>query len=358
VSEFKDLRDALVSAFPTVPRLSGMLKAQTDRDLDSIITPIGIGLVQIVEAVIGAATAEGWRPRLIRGAQQEEPDNPALKQYLATYPAQDPVAGGPAADPSGATLLTAGVFLQRDEFRKLVKRIGVGTNPRVMVVRGPRGRGKTHSKTYIDYVLATVPAPAPAQRQDYLYLDLDGFPVTPKVLVQRIGNWLKLGPVPPQTDEQDARWVNGTYVDWLKTGLRQPASAATLWWLILDGFRVQTHSAATYDLIGQLAEEAQSAASNLRLVLLNYPDALPPQVARVLKEDIPDNPVTREHIVAFVKWLYEQKGITNAGNDAEEDVTELLNQVTEELQKRPDEKDQWLPLVHRGLMQVIERLEA
>lgn len=357
-NQFKELRDALISAF-SLAKFDSMLEAELRRKREPmVVVGPGVGLTQVVETVLGVAEAEGWTADLVRGATEANPGNPQLRQYVTDYPERNPAAILASADPYQAMLLIGTVFLGRTDLRARLQKCGVGNNPRVMLVKGGRGSGKSHSRALIEHVVSTAKPPPPAQRQECIFLELDSFPVPPEVLVKRIGMRLELdvAKIPPQTHEQDARWVNGTLVDWLKTGLKR--AATTIWWLVLDGFRVQTLPAATYDLIGQLAEEAQSPASNLRVVLLNYPDVLPPQITRVLKEVITDPPVDRSHIEAFVKWLYEGSGTTYNPEDLTDDVEDILKQVGAQIAGRPDEKALWLPAVNQALTTAADRFSV
>jgi Effector-associated domain 5/Effector-associated domain 1 len=76
-AEIKELMHALLSAFPSRDTLALMLRVELDRALDEIA---GAGnLRDTVFALITAAEAQGWVPRLLEGAVAHVPGNDALR---------------------------------------------------------------------------------------------------------------------------------------------------------------------------------------------------------------------------------------------------------------------------------------
>ncbi len=73
----KQLKDALVDAFPTKSSLEQMLSFELDKNLEAIA---GEGsLEKIVFNLIKRAEAEAWVERLILAACQSNPGNPKLQ---------------------------------------------------------------------------------------------------------------------------------------------------------------------------------------------------------------------------------------------------------------------------------------
>ncbi|MEO1653417.1 MAG: effector-associated domain EAD1-containing protein [Bacteroidota bacterium] len=77
--EKKAFRDALLSAYPDLAGLKQMLSIELDKNLASIV---GDGaLKNVVFDLIQKAEAEGWVPKLIKGARTDNPDNEALRLF-------------------------------------------------------------------------------------------------------------------------------------------------------------------------------------------------------------------------------------------------------------------------------------
>ncbi|MBV6626583.1 MAG: trypsin-like peptidase domain-containing protein [Rivularia sp. (in: Bacteria)] len=75
--QYQKLRDALVEAFPSQPKLAEFVKFQFDKSLNTISSennPID----KIAFDLIGASQAEGWTDKLIAGAREANPGNPSL----------------------------------------------------------------------------------------------------------------------------------------------------------------------------------------------------------------------------------------------------------------------------------------
>jgi Effector-associated domain 1 len=74
--DYKELKEALVAAFPTASKLRQMLRFRRELNLDAI-TEEG-ALDDRVFEVIRQAEAEGWTLALVRDATAENPGNPRL----------------------------------------------------------------------------------------------------------------------------------------------------------------------------------------------------------------------------------------------------------------------------------------
>ncbi len=75
-SQFKQLTDALIDAFPEQIRLAEVLKFRCNKNLNAYA--MGNDLKAIVFRLITAAEAEGWVDELIAGARESNPGNPKL----------------------------------------------------------------------------------------------------------------------------------------------------------------------------------------------------------------------------------------------------------------------------------------
>ncbi|MEO0969613.1 MAG: effector-associated domain EAD1-containing protein [Cyanobacteria bacterium J06639_18] len=74
--QYKQLRDALVEAFPSQIRLAELVKFQFGKNLNAIA--MGDDLDAIAYRLIQTAEAQGWTDELITGARAANPGNPSL----------------------------------------------------------------------------------------------------------------------------------------------------------------------------------------------------------------------------------------------------------------------------------------
>ena len=355
----EELCAALFSAFPTLPAFDFMLLSRVNQRRDRVSTAIGVGLPIVILEVIKAAEDEFWTPNLIAGACAAAGANPDIRALLAKYPELDP--GAAPAQPvnhyDAHFLVGRRVFLCRPGLRGNLKRIGQGNETRVLVVTGQRGSGKTYSKDFIGYLLQFDPA-YQAQRNQLAYADLDQFVDGLETLARRIGTALQLDPAtlpprPKDDKEQDSRWVPDLF-NWLVKGVN--AGNTDVWWLVLDGFRVQTLPQAGLDLIDQLADYADNVTTRLRLVLLNYPRADALQFS--LREDIPGATLDRPDIEKFIQTIYDQSGKPADAQRVSQAVDEILVQVGAQVAKDPAQPYLQLRLLSLALTRAARQLLA
>ena len=79
----KQLRDALISAFPDKDKLKQMLFYELEKQLDTIA--IGNDLQDIVSRLIETAETENWVKDLIDAAHKSNPGNPSLRAITVFY---------------------------------------------------------------------------------------------------------------------------------------------------------------------------------------------------------------------------------------------------------------------------------
>lgn len=75
-SQYKQLTEALIDAFPSQQKLTEVVKFRFEKNLNAIA--MGDDLQAIVFRLIQAAEAEGWVDKLIAGVRESNPGNPAL----------------------------------------------------------------------------------------------------------------------------------------------------------------------------------------------------------------------------------------------------------------------------------------
>ena len=97
----KKLRQGLLSAYPSIPKLKIMVDDKLDHNLDAIAG--GSNLQEVVYNLIITAEAEGWLQDLVSGAIESNPGNSYLKavaeELLSNPPENLPVS---PPNPSGA----------------------------------------------------------------------------------------------------------------------------------------------------------------------------------------------------------------------------------------------------------------
>ncbi|NEO70413.1 effector-associated domain EAD1-containing protein [Moorena sp. SIO3H5] len=81
--QYQQLTNALLEAFPSKIRLAELVQYKFSKNLDSIA--MGDDLKEIVFKLIKAAQAEGWVDKLIAGARESNPDNPALFAFAQEF---------------------------------------------------------------------------------------------------------------------------------------------------------------------------------------------------------------------------------------------------------------------------------
>jgi hypothetical protein len=352
--QFKDLYDALAGAF-TYATLKQLLLLKLGQELDRIIlVGPGVTLPEVITTVMLTSVKEGWTRQLVISALEAVPGNAALQALAVSYPEWDPVKPPAPAVNWYETRFLRGkrVFLHRVPLRQNLAKLGAPNESRVMVVNGPRLSGKTYSRDFIQTVTENDPVQT-AVKHHHVYLNVDEFALQPADLAASIGIKLRLGNPPPPKGEQDTAWVP-KLVDWMIPGFKEP----DLWWLVLDGFRVQTHASATHDLIAQLVDAAESSLiSNLRVVLLNYGDRLPAQLGEfVFRENI--EPVERRHVEEFVDYLFAKSAKTYTREHVVKATDQILEKVERDLAKAKAGQEEWLKYVSFALTDAIPLLSA
>ena len=79
----RQLKAALIDAFPTQPKLSQFVKEELENNLDEIA--LGNDLGEIIFKLIQHAESHGWEAKLIFAARQDKPGNPQLAAFVRVY---------------------------------------------------------------------------------------------------------------------------------------------------------------------------------------------------------------------------------------------------------------------------------
>lgn len=79
----KQLKAALIDAFPTKPKLSQFVTEELEENLDAVA--VGDDLGEIIFKLIQHAKSHGWEAKLIFAARQDKPGNPKLAAFVRDY---------------------------------------------------------------------------------------------------------------------------------------------------------------------------------------------------------------------------------------------------------------------------------
>ncbi|MEI6047247.1 MAG: effector-associated domain EAD1-containing protein, partial [Chloroflexota bacterium] len=145
-SQYKLFTEALLSAFPSQPDLSWMVRTRLNQNLEAIAK--GDNLRDIVSNLIKWAEADGQTNELLNAACQEKPGNPELKAFAEKLkleqreaePKTTPDKTDESGQPNNPTLHQ--IYL-----RRLVERIGTLN---LAQINPDQSRGINLEEVYVD----------------------------------------------------------------------------------------------------------------------------------------------------------------------------------------------------------------
>jgi Effector-associated domain 1 len=307
--EFNQLALALQSAFPSDGALDDLTRMEMSTPLRDITEKET--MPEMIKRVIIWFEAKGRTEELIRSAMRTVASNEILQfqgrailervartQSVPWYrPPEDPYetcfVSGPKA------------FISRRDLRDFVRNIRATLGKPVLVINGISNTGKTFSFQLLTYLRRAFQA-----YNDYRYLlariDLKNeiySQYEPDTLAAEIAGQLgwRTESMPRRLStrytKELCRWLIGE-------SNRQDAIAV----VVLDGFHHPELYRETRDMVQQLIWQISENTSNIRLVMLNFPESLIPA-------NLP-GPIERESVSLltivelneFFTILYKQKG--------------------------------------------------
>jgi hypothetical protein len=292
-----------------------------------------------VARLVAGANSEGWIRQLVDKVARDRPDNQGILTFLANHPHWDPVTNPPLGHPCDTLFVYGGkCFIGRKDLRRFLKAMDSPIGRKVLIVTADRRKvGKTYSRELVDFLVYNQPPSGVAS------IDLDRDDYDPGKLAAAIARQMGTLPataVPSQGGQQAPRWTQDL-VEWLVPAV--PAVAATVWWIVLDGFRDRMPSEETQEFISQLALRIQSTPQ-FRLILLNYTYRLPlPVEAFVFKEQVrgPD----KSEVQAFLSQIHERKhGSVPTPPELQQYVAAVYDRLAQYAYKFPDNADDQLLL--------------
>ena len=191
---------------------------------------------------------------------------------------------------------------------------------------------------------------------------MDARQFEPEDLAEILGNRMgfdkaKLDKIASDKSEQATRRIPAL-TEWLTDGFKN-SPANVCWWLVLDGFRLQVHAKATYDLIRSMIDEADRAWGRARLILLNYGEKLDWDVTDYILTEHLKEEIEGKDIEHFFAEIYAESGKTFADEEArikaiQDTVEEVLRQVDQALARNPSESR--LKYLSAGMTVAAKRL--
>ncbi len=249
-------------------------------------------------------------------------------------------------------VLRAGrVFIGRASLKDKLRSLASPKGPRVLLVNGPRGSGKSYTSQFIFDLTANLPG----NRTVYIQLGAS-LSYSPVDLVSDIALQMGLSTQSMPSDlgaaEIDARFVR-RLTNWLAGETIRNRSV--VWWIVIDGFDDVRLEPALNDLIVDLARRTETDLEQLRMVLLGYTGAMPAQISDfVLRENL--QPLQRKDIEEFLREFSKLKSISE--NELQQLVELIFEQVDSQLETAKDPQRDRLHYLNRAVYQVVQALQS
>lgn len=318
----RKLKEALEDAFTEVADFESLaflhlgVSLETLTDAPTRKDRVAIGLIQWAEK-------NDRLKLLLDGAREENPENQLLAAVagaiLRNITSAAPVYR--AADPYQVCLPRQDLpFVDRRSLRSTLRTMINGGGKAVLAVEGDTRMGKTHTSHLISYLANNVrhDGTNPVCRTVAVHLadyapEFNAGDFAEQVALQLSRAHTRVNiPVKPTT-EQEARW-EGRIAAWIVGEIRDAVAQLNLKqvWLVVDGFQQTTVAQSTRDLLRRLAREAHYNVPEMRLILLDHPDAIP-ELERFIERDRIEWPAKGD-VKDFYRSVVEGTGRTMTAN--------------------------------------------
>ena len=276
-----DLVAALVAAFPNHEELGAFTSNGLGQNLDTISAPGTLN--KRVADLIEWACRRGRERELLRAAATQRPQAESLQITISNctehleHTAPEPWYR--SSDPFAACILKGKrALFNRDGLRRHMRELLTGQGANVLVVRGERGSGCSHSLQLIVHLEAEL------QAFKVVYVDLEtlGRDAAPDDVIRYMAARLmcSFDSLPPQHG-QAASW-NIDLCGWFTA---QVDSREQETWVVIDGLDHGPARNETTELLKQLAVMAENETQKLRMVFLGFPHTLPGHVESVVMHE-------------------------------------------------------------------------
>lgn len=268
-------------------------------------------LPEMIKRIVVWAEASDRTEELIQSAMTRVPGNEVLQVYgrqiLERIANSRPVIWyRPPADPHDTCFVPGPqAFISRSTLRGFTRAFRAPLGAAVLVVNGISNSGKTFSLQLLAYVRRALQGQAPQYTLARIDLkDEIHSKYEPEMLISDIA-----GQVGWNTDSLPKRPSTRYVKELCRWVLGQSNQRDTIIVIVLDGFHDPALHAETRDLVQELIRQVSANTSNVRLFLLNLPEALIPVnlPGPVQSENI--GPLTVAELTEFFSILYRQKGM-------------------------------------------------
>jgi hypothetical protein len=290
----KKLLEALDEAFPEVADFEALAFYHLNVSLEKVTDSptrkdrVMMGLIQWAE--------NGDRvPDLLVGARTLNPGNRLLevvaaaitekiKAYAPAYRARDPfLVCLPRLDLP---------FVDRSGLRRTLRAMIDGGGKAILAVQGDARMGKTHTSHLISYLANNVRDADGNHVYKTVAIHLADY--SPNFDAGDFAEQVALQLSRPQSgatiprrpeSEQESRW-EGRVASWILGEVRDAVRQSNLQqvWLVVDGFQQTAVGQSTRDLLRRLANQAHYHVPEMRVILLDHPDAIP-DMERFIERD-------------------------------------------------------------------------
>jgi hypothetical protein len=292
---------ALTEAFVTMDDLEMFADDALDLNLNEIT---GGPLRTAARSLVRWAEKMGRERDLLDGAKRARPKNVSLMAQVGnceqTLELTGPVGWYAEPNPIEACIIRGrAVLFNRLNLRTHVKELLSSDGRNVLVVRGAKGSGRSHSLEFVVHVRARLAT------FRTVIVDLEKFAadVEPRYVVEHMAEELGMPPDLSRPDGQPAR-VNARLVS---AFTRYVESLDEPVWVIVDGFEHMKSHREVLELFGEFAEQAERSCLKLRLMLLGWDEPLPLKLESVVLHETIE-PMGREVIEEFfTRFLTHQQ---------------------------------------------------
>lgn len=339
------LQDALLEVYRTWGAFEELLSRVGKSFAE--LTVQGSNYRQNALAAVKDAAATGWLMSLIEEARAEVPTDPELQLIEQEFAV---IAPPPGMDFFDMCRLSGGhVMIDRSGLRQALRDISNPVGKRILVIKGEKKTGKSHSLQLISYLnqmlgLFTL---VPVDLEALKLMSGTTSPIDPLHLAERIVEQLPGDfdlPEPP-TDAQWASWVIKFCDKFQKYGQLNNSEH----WIVIDSFNNVPLEQAALDLVKELARRINLALSHFRLVLIGYNETFPSSVLPHVAEETIE-PIGETHLIEFFYLASQQSRIPPDEKQVEDAVQRVLNQLDPE---QPDFLERLGPLASEELARVL-----
>lgn len=339
----QEAQKALFAAFDDRAEIVRLLQSM-DRDFTEFEVAAS-PLPENIARVVDSADASGWLLELLEKASASVPADDLLRRLHDELKPQVPP---PGIDPFDVCRLSGNfLMLDRVRLRMSLRDLNQQDGKRILVVKGRKRAGKTHTAQFISYLSEAL------GQFSYVLIDLEayarmlgpGVPLDPypiaTSLVRRLRYEIDV-PEPPANGPW-AHWI----IDFLDNFEPQAMYDPAYRWIVIDAFNSVVATQSTLDLVKELCIRISRALPRFRLVLLGFDAALPGDIEPHLdREEIA--PIWIDEVTEFFANAFAQQQLpidveeiagavarVLAGLDPQREdyLTELTPRVLDELAK-------------------------